>query len=146
MRIRIYSFGKSKNKELNSIFGDLLSKSNHTGIKVEHIEIIDKDPSKGISVNEIVLKDKKDIKKYFLAEWGKEYSSGEFQNKLSLDLVKFTDIDIYVGNAYGWIKDYINAEYISLSKMVYSHEIAKVLLIEQIYRYMDKISGGKYSK
>ena len=51
-----------------------------------------------------------------------------------------------MGNAFGWIRDYINAEYISLSKMTYSHEIAKLLLIEQIYRYMDKISGGKYSK
>lgn len=146
MRIRIVSFGKSKSKELNSVFTDLLSKSNHTGIKVEHLELIDKDPGKGISVNEIVLKDKKGINKYFLAEWGKEYTSGEFQNKLSLDLARYTDIDIYVGNAYGWVKDYINAEYISLSKMTYSHEIAKVLLIEQIYRYMDKISGGKYSK
>jgi 23S rRNA (pseudouridine1915-N3)-methyltransferase len=84
-----------------------------------------------------VLKDKKGIKKYFLAEWGKEYSSGEFQNKLSLDLARYTYIDIYIGNAYGWIKDYINAEFVSLSKMTYSHEIAKVLLMEQIYRYMD---------
>ena len=146
MRIRIVSFGKAKSKELLSIFSDLLSKSSHTGIKVEHVELNDKEPSKGISVNEIVSKDKKGNKKYFLAEWGKECSTSEFQNKLSLDLATFTDIDIYVGNAYGWVRDYINAEYISLSKMTYSHEIAKLLLMEQIYRYMDKISGGKYSK
>ncbi|MFA5108248.1 MAG: 23S rRNA (pseudouridine(1915)-N(3))-methyltransferase RlmH [Candidatus Micrarchaeia archaeon] len=69
---------------------------------------------------------------YLLDEKGKESNSHEFASFLKKQEQELTFI---IGSAQG-IQDNLkkNAKLISLSKMTFTHEMARVFLLEQIYR------------
>lgn len=79
---------------------------------------------------------------YLLAENGKEFNSLDFskfiESKLELILV--------IGGALGWAEE-IKQKYpqaISLSQLTMPHELARVVLMEQIYRAITIINGKEY--
>ncbi len=79
---------------------------------------------------------------YLLAEKGKEFNSSDFskfiENKSELILV--------IGGALGWAEE-IRQKYpqaISLSRLTMPHEMARVVLLEQIYRGLSIINGKEY--
>lgn len=72
---------------------------------------------------------------FILDEGGKESSSTEFSKILFRD--ELENIIFVIGGTLGLseeILSYKNARIISLSKMTFPHEMAKVILVEQIYR------------
>ncbi len=79
---------------------------------------------------------------YLLAEYGQEFNSLKFakflENKSELVLV--------IGGALGWAEE-IKQKYpqsISLSQLTMPHEMAKVVLLEQIYRAVSISKGKEY--
>lgn len=79
---------------------------------------------------------------YLLAEAGQEFDSLKFakfiENKSELVLV--------IGGALGWAEE-IKQKYpqsISLSQLTIPHEMARVVLLEQIYRATSIIKGKEY--
>lgn len=79
---------------------------------------------------------------YLLAENGQEFNSLGFskfiENKSELILV--------IGGALGWAEE-IKQKYpqaISLSQLTMPHELARVVLLEQIYRAINIINGKEY--
>lgn len=79
---------------------------------------------------------------YLLAEVGQEFDSLKFakfiENKSELVLV--------IGGALGWAEE-IKQKYpqsISLSQLTMPHEMARVVLLEQIYRATSIIKGKEY--
>ncbi len=77
-----------------------------------------------------------------LDERGPELSSVEFAEKL-MDKAR---ADFVIGGAYG-VSDEVReaaSETLSLSRMTLTHEMARVLLLEQLYRAMTIIKGGGY--
>lgn len=82
-----------------------------------------------------------------LDEKGKEYSSRDFsvwvQKQLSTGKKRLLFV---IGGPYGFSEEvYKNADFkISLSKMTFTHEMAKLFFTEQIYRAMTILKGEPY--
>lgn len=59
-----------------------------------------------------------------------------------------SNINFFIGGAYGFEESFLKKcnKTISLSKLTFSHKIAKVVLYEQIYRAFSIINGHPYHK
>jgi 23S rRNA (pseudouridine1915-N3)-methyltransferase len=82
-----------------------------------------------------------------LDEKGKEISSYGFssyiENKINIGIKRLVFV---IGGAYGFSNEvYERAnELVSLSKMTYSHQIVRVIFLEQLYRAFTIIKGEPY--
>ena len=80
---------------------------------------------------------------------GKQYASEEFAALLS-QYASYGDstVSFVIGSSFGLsdeVKNRADMRF-SMSKMTFTHQIARVLLAEQIYRAFQITSGGKYHK
>ncbi len=121
----------------------------------EMLYVADIKNTKKMSIAEIKRKEaealmkqiKADDRICLLDETGKKYSSIEFASfidKNNLESVK--KLVFVVGGAYGFDKTmYERADYkISLSAMTFSHQIIRVIFLEQLYRAYTIINGTPY--
>ena len=82
-----------------------------------------------------------------LDEKGKEFRSVEFaawmRNKLNTVNRRLVFV---IGGPYGFSADVYAAasERLSLSKMTFSHQMIRLIFVEQLYRAMNILSGGPY--
>lgn len=79
---------------------------------------------------------------FLLAEGGREFSSEEFATWLS---DKPGSLILVLGGTLGFSKEvYETYQQISLSRLTFPHELARVVLLEQIYRAAAIIRGKNY--
>ncbi len=97
---------------------------------------------------EVILKYiKSDEDLILLDERGKEFNSIQFskqiENKISLSNKNITFL---IGGAYGFSDSIYNRANgkISLSKMTFSHQMIRILFVEQLYRAFTIIKGEPY--
>jgi 23S rRNA (pseudouridine1915-N3)-methyltransferase len=134
MKFKMISIGKIKNKNILSEIDELKKRIS----RIEHIEL------KEIKDNNIEIIKKKEfeiikntIKKdelnILLWEHAKEYSTKSFYDKFKNQEQTITFI---ITGAFGGNEDLKNliSNQLSLSQMTFTHEIAQLMLIEQIYR------------
>ena len=139
----ILSVGKIKNPSISSLVLDYQNRLNRYG----HLErIIFSDGKTGVENQKIFkfLDEKRHFNKIILSEEGENLSSTE----LSSFIKDFSGKKILfvIGGAYG-LNDEVKAKadrVLSLSKMTFTHEIAQLLLYEQLYRATSIINGSKY--
>ncbi len=95
---------------------------------------------------ELLLKTRKDEELIILEERGKNLTSVEFAEMISESMVYSKDLMFAIGGYTGFHDDIKSSSYkkISLSRMTFTHEMALLLLIEQIYRSMKILKGEKY--
>ena len=81
-----------------------------------------------------------------LDERGKNISSPELAEMLSNGFVNSQNFVIVIGGAFGVSEELRQrANFVwSLSKLVFPHQIVRLILVEQIYRAQEIYSGGKY--
>ena len=81
-----------------------------------------------------------------LDERGKNISSPEFAKIFSNGFVNSQNFVIVIGGAFGVTEELRKrANFVwSLSKLVFPHQIVRLILVEQIYRAQEISSGGKY--
>lgn len=82
-----------------------------------------------------------------LDEFGKEFRSIEFARWMEKKLANVNKRLVFViGGPYGFAqKVYDTAqEKISLSKMTFSHQMVRLIFVEQLYRAMNILHGGPY--
>ena len=79
-------------------------------------------------------------------ERGENISSPTLSQKLSEAFLRGKQVVIIIGGAYGVSEETRNrADFVwSVSKLVFPHELMRVLLSEQIYRAQEISRGGKY--
>lgn len=80
---------------------------------------------------------------------GKLYSSTEMAELFSRIAIEgYSEIDFIIGGSWGIAKDIKQMAHLklSMSKMTFPHQLARVMLSEQIYRCFQINSGGKYHK
>lgn len=81
-----------------------------------------------------------------LDEHGKEYRSIEFADRLQKLLAAGRDIVFVVGGPYGFSPDVYaraNAQ-IALSQMTFSHQMVRLVFVEQLYRAFTILRGEPY--
>ena len=84
-----------------------------------------------------------------LNEIGKNYSSKKFMSYLnSLCNININKIAFLIGGAEGFHKNIFDniKNTISLGNMTYSHKLAKIILVEQLYRTWTIMSNHPYSR
>ena len=81
-----------------------------------------------------------------LDERGKNISSPELAKMLLNGFVNSQNFVIIIGGAFGVSEELRKrANFVwSLSKLVFPHQIVRLILVEQIYRAQEISSGGKY--
>ena len=81
-----------------------------------------------------------------LDEHGREFRSIEFADFLQKKMSSGKDITLIIGGAYGFsqaVYDRANGK-ISLSQMTFSHQMIRLMAIEQIYRAMTILRNEPY--
>ena len=149
MKIQIISVGK--------IAGDQLKLTQHyqkmTSWKIQNTELT---YSKKLSEGQIkqyeaqLIKDKLAKGSYVVALdlSGQQMSSESFSEMFSAQMISGRDIDFIIGGAFGLDDSILSlaAAKLCLSKMTFPHQIAKILLFEQIYRAQTIMNKHPYHK
>lgn len=80
---------------------------------------------------------------------GKQVPSESFADKVqSLAVSGVSDMTFVLGGSYG-LSPHVKAKAdfkLSMSEMTFPHQLARVMLLEQVYRIFQINSGGKYHK
>lgn len=82
-----------------------------------------------------------------LDEHGKEFRSIEFAEWAEKKMHTVNKRLVFIiGGPYGFSKDVyaVAQEKISLSKMTFSHQMIRLIFVEQLYRAMNILAGGPY--
>ena len=79
-------------------------------------------------------------------ETGKNVSTPDIASLLELQFVNAKSVVIVIGGAYGVDARLMNrADYVwSLSKLVFPHQLVRLIVSEQLYRSQEISRGGKY--
>ncbi len=141
MIFKIAAVGKVKKKPLLELTAEYLKRINHYAA-IEVVEI--KDSNKQDECSRLLtLIDKEKSFCIALSEDGKELSSRQFADKLSSIHSKILFV---IGGPDG-LTDELKKRadmLLSLSQMTFPHEMARMLLSEQLFRALNILSGGKY--
>jgi len=152
MKIEIVSIAKKEKSIYDPLYKDL-TKMISRFAKVQENEIFPKDVAKAhtISPEASQIAYTKVLEPYTGKDFcvtlhpdGKLIDSFEFSKLLNDRMsVKF-----FIGGAYGFNDDFLakSDKVISLGKLTMSHKIAKVVLLEQIYRGFSILSNHPYHK
>lgn len=142
MKIRLLMLGKTRRPELRAILEDY-AKRIRRACFVEITEVRDADAAiKKLDADRAAAA-------LLLDAGGKQYDSEAFAGWLGLQRDRGIREVIFVcGDAEGFPESLRQRvpQKISLSQMTYSHELARVMLAEQLYRALAILSGSPYPK
>lgn len=142
-RFTLFVVGRLKNKALVQLCDDFSQRLRRQG-SLEIIEFKDGDLTSESERLRTALKAKRDHEVFVLAEEGQTFSSSQFAEKLQLSRGK--PLLFIIGGAYGMdsaLKQMAN-QLFALSPMTFTHEMARFILLEQLYRAVSIVQGGKY--
>jgi len=142
MRIKILAIGKVKEKAYHKRIIEFVKWINRD-VSIELVFFKDNNHSRLEKKVESHLKNRDHI--MCLTEEGRELSSIQFSEYL---FNKTNDIVILIGGPNGHMNSIKEkaAQIISLSKMTFPHEMALLILTEQIYRAISIKKGNKYHR
>jgi 23S rRNA (pseudouridine1915-N3)-methyltransferase len=142
-RYTIIAVGKMKNRSLGALCDDFSKRLRRQG-NFELIELKDGDvESEGQRILEALIK-RSDARIYAMAEEGRTLTSQKLASELCA--LQGSPAVFIVGGAYGLseaVKQRADALF-ALSPLTFTHEIARMLLCEQLYRAVSIQNGSKY--
>lgn len=159
MKIRIITVGKIKEKYLK-LGIDEYKKRLSRFTKLEIIEVSDEPIPENCSLSqEQQIKDKEAKKVldkikdddfvYVMDLAGEMYSSEKLAKAIELNMVNGkSNIDFVIGGSLGLGEDLIKRSNsrVCLSKMTFTHQMVRLLLVEQLFRSFKIINNEKYHK
>ncbi len=154
MNIKLIVVGKNEQKYLKEALDIYIKRLTHY-INFEIVVLPDVKNAKNMSVSELKDKEAELILKHsakadkvvLLDEKGKEFSSVEFSKYIEKQMnASLKTLSFVVGGAFGFSeKVYSQAgEKLSISKMTFSHQMIRLLFVEQLYRAFTIIKGEPY--
>jgi len=83
-----------------------------------------------------------------LDEQGQEIDSLSFSKKLKDYLVEQGTVNLVIGGAYGLDEKILNRANLNLSlgKMTWTRDLARLMILEQLYRALEIDGGGRFHK
>lgn len=155
MKLRVVWPGKTRNRAIEELVKEYLDKINH----MANCELVVTKEAKGVrekNSQRIKSIEAEEIEKHLdndyricLDDKGKEVDSDEFTRFLeNVGMSSARAVTFIVGGYLGLDKRLLDRAdlRLSLSKMTFSHELSRVLLLEQIYRSLTIIKGKSYAK
>ena len=156
MRIKVCWVGKTQNAPIKSLISDYLTRLSHM-IPVEIVEIPDLSRKRGFKGNALRAAEaveferamRPESRRIVLDERGKQLSSDEFAGWLETAQVRGTrEMAFLIGGPEGIDQAFAEHSFfrLSLGKMTWTHEMARALLLEQLYRALCIIRSVPYHK
>ena len=152
MNIKLLYIGKNKNNNIETLIENYEDKIKHfINFKIQCLKTKNKSSQKSSIIkfdSEIIFKNlnKEDII-ILLDEKGKDFNSMEFSKFLEERMVRgVKNLTFVIGGAYGFSKELreFAKNKISLSKMTFSHDMARLFFVEQLYRSLTIINNIPY--
>ena len=142
-RYTVIAIGKMKNRSLAMLCDDFSQRLKRQG-NFELIELKDGDvESEGLRILEALAK-RSDARIYAMAEEGMTHTSQRLADELYA--LQGRPAIFILGGAYG-LSDKVKARadaLFALSPLTFTHEIARMLVYEQLYRAVAIQTGSKY--
>lgn len=153
MRITLLVVGKTTDPRLQSLIEDYQQRLKHY-IPFEFVVVPDIKNAKTLSQEQLKSAEGQAILSFLtpamdvllLDEHGLEFRSIEYADFLQKKMGSGRDLTLVIGGAYGFSKEVYNRANgkISLSQMTFSHQMIRLMAIEQIYRAMTILRGEPY--
>lgn len=152
MKITLLVVGKTTNGRLEELIKEYQNRLKHY-ISFDMQVIPELRNAKSMSFDqqkqaegELILKAVGKSQTILLDEHGHEYRSIEFAEYLNKQMGSGQDVTFVVGGPYGFSKDVYDRANgkISLSQMTFSHQMIRLLFVEQIYRAMTILRNEPY--
>lgn len=154
MKITVLCIGKTGKSYLIDAENEYLKRLRHYA-QVEKIEIPDIKDAKKLSKDQIKTKEGHIMMQkiapsdqvILLDEKGKSFSSVEFSNFLQKRFnLGGKGLTFVIGGAYGFSQEMYNRAIakISLSSMTFSHQMVRMIFLEQLYRSFTILKGEPY--
>ena len=153
MRITLTVIGKTADPRLVSLIDDYQQRLKHY-IPFEFVVLPDIKNAKSLSEEQLKTAEGEALLSrltpamdvILLDEHGKEFRSIEYADWLQKKMGAGRDLMLIIGGAYGFsqaVYDRANGK-ISLSQMTFSHQMIRLMAIEQIYRAMTILRNEPY--
>jgi 23S rRNA (pseudouridine1915-N3)-methyltransferase len=152
MNIKLLYIGKNKNNNIETLIENYEDKIKHfINFKIQCLKTKNKSSQKSSIIkfdSEIIFKNlKKEDIIILLDEKGKDFNSIEFSKFLEEHMIRgVKNLTFVIGGAYGFSKELreFAKNKISLSKMTFSHDMARLFFVEQLYRSLTIINNIPY--
>jgi 23S rRNA (pseudouridine1915-N3)-methyltransferase len=148
MKLKLLCIGKIKDSSLLSLIQDYSTRISHEA-KLDVLEIKDSNVSEeGKKIIESLDKIKDNKYVFTLSEEGKEFTSVELSERVKRIVLDNKQIVFIIGGPFGLSEDVKKKAdlILSLSKMTFTHEMARLFLLEQVYRAISIIKNKNYHK
>lgn len=155
MNVSIICVGKVKEKYIVEGINEFLKRmQSFAKMKIVELKEDGNDSSKNISIekeSEEILKTMEKLGGYniLLDIQGKNFSSEEMSEEIErLTVNGVSSINFIIGGSYGVsenVRKTVNMR-LSFSKMTFPHQLMRLILCEQIYRWFSIIKNTKYHK
>ena len=153
MKITLLLTGKTVDNRLISLIDDYRQRLIHY-VPFEIVVLPDLKNAKSLTEEQIKTAEGEAILRFLtpsmdvllLDEHGREYRSIEFADFLQRKMSAGRDLVLVIGGPYGFspaVYDRANGK-ISFSQMTFSHQMIRLMAIEQIYRAMTILRGEPY--
>jgi 23S rRNA (pseudouridine1915-N3)-methyltransferase len=140
-KIKIIVVGKTKDDFTNAAIKEFTKRLSRFCdleiVEVKASKFLDNiEKAKNEESQRILAKLDKNALNISLDEQGKQFSSVEFANFIGTQLNQGRHLTFIIGGAYGLNEDVksMSQKTISLSKMTFTHQMVRVIFLEQIYR------------
>ena len=153
MKITLLVVGKTNDERLRSLIADYQQRLSHY-VPFEFVVLPDIKNAKSLTEEQLKVAEGEAILArltpamdvLLLDEHGREYRSIEYADFLQRKMGAGRDLTLIIGGAYGFspaVYERANGK-ISLSQMTFSHQMIRLMAIEQIYRAMTILRGEPY--
>jgi 23S rRNA (pseudouridine1915-N3)-methyltransferase len=144
MQIKFLWVGKTKNASIRSLVSDYLERIGHW-VSSEVVETRDLSKGRSVRVADLIESEGEEIAKHIpkfgrivaLDETGKQFTSSDFARWIESEQNSGTrSITFIIGGPEGLSRAVAGRAHVvmSLGKMTWTHEMCRVLILEQVYR------------
>lgn len=145
-QIHLIVVGKLKDPHLEAIEADYLKRINNPELLIHEVKASAENKE---AEGEALIKKIKDLgggHVVALSEWGKRYTSVAFAEWSRTNLDRSNKLIFLIAGAEGFSSEVLNLcqERLSLSELTFPHKLARILLVEQLYRAQTIRSGHPY--
>ena len=145
-QIHLIVVGKLKDSHLEAIEADYLKRINNPDLIIHELKASAENKE---AEGETILKKVKDLGHghvVAMTEWGKRHTSVGFAEWTQTHLERSNTLIFIIAGAEGFSSEVLNhcQERLSLSELTFPHKLARILLVEQLYRAQTIRSGHPY--